>query len=109
MTTALLLLAAHLLGDFPLQPRWMAREKIDDHGVRFVHVVIHTILVFVLLTLGGVAPEIPSTFYGAYAASHFAIDCRRWVEPRDDFPTWHYVVDQIMHVTAIALVGAWFL
>lgn len=109
MTTALLLLAAHLLGDFPLQPRWMAREKVDDHGVRFVHVVIHTILVFVLLTLGGVAPEIPSMFYGAYAASHFAIDTRRWVEPRDDFPTWHYVVDQIMHVTAIALVSAWFM
>jgi len=109
MTTGLLLLAAHLIGDFPLQPKWMATEKVNDHGVRFVHVVIHTILVFVLLTLGGVAPDMPSTFYGVYAAAHFVIDSRRWVDERDDFPKWHYLIDQVMHITAIALLGAWFL
>ncbi|AGM11758.1 hypothetical protein HCTV5_154 [Halovirus HCTV-5] len=109
MTTGLLLLAAHLLGDFPLQPRWMAREKIDDVGVRFVHVVIHALLVVTFLELSGVGPGIPSPFYGAYTASHFLIDSRRWVEPRDDFPTWQYVVDQILHVTAIAWCSVLFL
>lgn len=109
MTTALLLLAAHLVGDFPLQPTWMAKQKLDNPNVRLVHVVIHTILVGAFLTFGGVAKGVPAAFYVYYAATHYVIDCRRWGEPRDDFPAWQYVIDQVLHVTALALVSAWFL
>lgn len=109
MTTTLLLLAAHLLGDFPLQPTSIAKNKIDDPIPRFVHVMIHTALVSVFLTFGGITPQPFILFYVAYGSAHFAIDSRRWGTKREDFPAWQFILDQVLHVTSLAILAVVFL
>lgn len=103
------MLSAHLVGDFPLQPDWIAQNKLDDVFPRFVHVVIHAATMKVFLTIGGVAPEAPTLFYLAYAATHFVIDSRRWGEEKEGFEAWQYILDQTFHITSLAFLSVLFL
>lgn len=49
MSVALSLLAAHALGDFPLQPTAMAREKFENPWMRLCHAGIHGALALLFL------------------------------------------------------------
>ena len=90
-------LAAHALGDFPLQTDNMAANKLDDPGIRAKHVATYT-LGFLPVALAtdwdrkGVA-----VFLLSVAGSHFMIDSRRWNE---NVPIWY---DQALHVIALAV------
>lgn len=111
---SLWLVAAHLMGDFPLQPTWMARKKAWLHstGERpegavtlLLHITIHGILVapIALVTLTGSAQWV---FVAWVIISHAVIDCRRWMEPREgwghDGMMWVWLNDQIFHLVALA-------
>ncbi len=100
---SLWLLTAHMLGDFPFQPQWMTETKIDEVGTRFIHCAIHGFLFIPLawIMLDGVSQV---AFILWIFGSHFIIDSRRWVEPKEGWgERWVWLIDQIMHLTALSL------
>lgn len=112
---SLWMVASHLMGDFPLQPTWMARKKAWLHSpgekpegavTLFIHVTIHGLLFapIALVTLTGFAQVV---FLFWVMMSHFVIDSRRWMEPREgwghDGMMWVWLNDQIFHLVALAL------
>jgi len=100
---SLWLLTAHMLGDFPFQPQWMSEMKIDEVGTRFIHCSIHAFL-FVPIAWVALIGVSQFVFVGWIFASHFIIDSRRWVEPKEGWgERWVWLMDQIMHLTALSL------
>lgn len=104
----LLVVAVHLVGDFPLQPSWMARQKTSDYKVLLAHVGIHASLLsgtLVLVTQLSSSEVLALT--AAVSAVHLLIDHRRWVEPNEDWNSpmmWVWLNDQILHILSIAIV-----
>jgi len=96
MTFTLYLLAAHALGDFPLQSDHMAEHKLDDAVIRGYHVAVYT-LVFTPLALYRWPREAAGLFLGLVAIMHFVIDSRRWNE---NVPIWY---DQALHIISLAI------
>lgn len=114
-----LLLAAHLLCDFPLQPDWMAQEKTKDNEVLVAHVGVHALVTGIFLAMfveGGVPVSWNLTAAMAWiAGTHLIIDHRRWFEPKeswgDNAQMWVWLNDQILHITALSVapfVGSFF-
>lgn len=101
MSTTLALLAAHLLGDFPLQPDSMAKDKLGDARVRLGHVLIHWVLtVVLLLPYASVADSVWAASY--VAVFHFIVDSRQWVDPdAGGFDGYPMAVDQTLHVLTL--------
>lgn len=98
------LLTLHLIGDFPLQPDWMAQRKVDEWQIRVLHCWIHAKLVWIMgviaLPTWGDAAILSAWVF----ASHFAIDSRRWFNPKDGWgETWVWLNDQILHLIALSL------
>ena len=103
----LLLLGAHLVGDFVTQTRRMAAQKLTDWRVRASHVTAYTAGFAVVLLL---APLNWAPYAGLLAAiwvTHFITDSRRW-SPRDPWPPKQIMVDQTIHVLTLALLGVAF-
>lgn len=95
-------LAAHFAGDFPLQTDRMAAQKFDNSLVRAFHVAVYT-AAFVPVTRASEWGRARSTlFLTTLAATHFVIDSRRWVEPKDGFETFPMWYDQALHIIALA-------
>jgi hypothetical protein len=101
-TTALALISAHLIADFPLQTNWIAKNKLSSWKIRLIHVFIHYIVTFALiipfLTVGkahGIAFFISSV--------HFFIDTRRWAEEKEGLKSYPIIVDQTMHIFTLYL------
>ena len=90
-------LAAHAVGDFPLQTDWMAESKLDSRVVRCVHVAVYTAAFIPVVIASRWTTRQSSTFLATVAATHFAIDSRRW---NDAVPIWY---DQALHVIALAV------
>lgn len=110
---SLWLLTAHLVGDFPLQPDWMAEKKAwvhntEDSSIKgistlLIHVLIHGFLVSIIayytLPISAILP-----FVLWIAGTHFIIDSNRWVEPKEGWgESWVWLNDQIMHLVALSL------
>lgn len=101
----LLLLLAHVLGDFVLQKAAWIDERYEKHlfsGRLYAHVAIHGVLSLVVLwlllplswQLVGIAAII--------AGTHFAIDlAKSYTEPGRI--SW-FVIDQLLHLLVIGLV-----
>lgn len=109
--TGLLLLAAHLLGDFWLQTGHMAQFKLVDWRVRTWHVGVYSacfvpVLAW-LMVAGDLDPVRAAAFFGLMAVAHWLTDCRRWASA--DWPPKPILVDQAFHVTQLAVLGALFL
>lgn len=109
----LVLIAAHFVGDFPLQSHWMASNKSKDAGALIAHVGVYSLVILaaglLLFGLGGFL------FAAVNAAAHLVTDrvtapltARLWGQGR-----WHdfFVVvgiDQAVHHAT--LIGtAWLL
>lgn len=90
-------LAAHAAGDFPLQTSWMAKNKFDSRVVRAVHVAVYTVAFIPVAIASEWTKRQSAMFLGTLAATHFAIDTRRW---NDAVPIWF---DQALHVIALAV------
>jgi hypothetical protein len=108
MTVSLALLAAHLIGDFPLQPDWIARTKTENNTRLLIHVTIHALLV-IPVAWYAFPDEITRQLVVVLwiTISHLAIDFRRWTEPKEgwsnDGMMWVWVNDQVLHITSLAL------
>lgn len=96
---ALRALAAHAVGDFPLQTDEMASEKFDDRTVRARHVTVYTLTFVPVAILEGWSLRRGLLFLGTIWLTHFGIDSRRW---NDAVPIWY---DQALHVIAIAVAA----
>lgn len=90
-------LAAHALGDFPLQSDRMAEGKLDDAGTRAEHVGVYMLGFLPVVLAADWNRTGGAVFLAALAGSHYAIDSRRW---HDGVPFWF---DQSLHVIALAV------
>ncbi len=102
MTTFLALLLAHLLADFPLQTNRIFRLKIKGNLGLVLHVVIHIIMAALLL-------QQPAQYLNlllVLGVAHFITD---WIKVRfPGDPQWPgFVLDQLAHLAAIALLAWW--
>lgn len=106
-TVGLWLLTTHLIGDFPLQPDWIARTKTENNTRLFIHVMVHVLLFLPLawyLFPGDLNTQFVFLFW--IGASHATIDFRRWVEPKESWNNpiaWVWLNDQILHLIALSL------
>lgn len=103
---SLYLLTAHLIGDFPLQPDWMARSKADSRSVRALHVATYSVPFLPLIALTSTTGAL--IFIVSNGAVHYLVDSRRWVEPKDHWSSpemWVWLIDQIIHLTQITVLG----
>lgn len=118
---ALWMLTMHLIGDFPLQPSWMAQKKaflngsedvsrnweIDGLVTLCLHVLIHAFLFLPIAyyTLSTFADM--GIFMAWVVGTHFLIDMNRWVAPKEGWSNdgymWVWLNDQIIHFAALSL------
>lgn len=86
----LYLLSAHLVGDFLLQNRWMARNKLDNGWWRTYHVAWYCVP-FVPLAIA-----YASSFYAGFdfllvlAAAHWITDSRTFRASLGDWIHWKF-------------------
>jgi hypothetical protein len=95
------LLALHLIADFPLQTDAMAQNKLGGGAYHLAHVAVHLSLYLVVLyPIYGLTGVSLAMFV---AGCHGLIDTRRWAEPKDEFEDYPIWVDQSLHVASIAV------
>ena len=96
--TLLVLLVAHLVADFPLQPDWMIRHKRHP-AVLGLHVLV--VAGTAALALGGW----PATVLLILVGTHLAMDAVKVYALPDSLGS--FVLDQLVHlVVIVALAGA---
>jgi hypothetical protein len=96
---------AHWLGDYPLQSNWIAQRK-TNFWVLLLHVTIHFLLLLAILYP---ASSILWPYLLSLAAFHFILDIsKNWFKiHRPTWVTWPYLVDQLIHITSLAIVASW--
>ncbi|MBU2976909.1 DUF3307 domain-containing protein [Alteromonas sp. C1M14] len=104
MTIFLLLLGAHFIGDFYLQPdRWIACRH--QYGLRspalYFHAAVHCVLALIALYLADVGLYKGLVAGAVITVSHFLID---WVKAGKRSPL-AFAIDQLAHVLIIILVS----
>ncbi|MEM7496373.1 MAG: DUF3307 domain-containing protein [Pseudomonadota bacterium] len=99
LETFVALLLAHLIGDFALQPDWMAQRKREP-GILVVHVGVHVAMTALIL---GVLAPLP---LAVIATTHFAIDlAKARLFRRTPQPLSHFIADQAAHLTVLVAVA----
>lgn len=98
----LLLLFAHFMFDWAMQPEWIGTNKDRFWQIMIAHCMIYTGgCIGVMIYLG--CQQI--TLWSAIVfTSHYAIDtwkCR--YATKENFPTWHLYVDQVLHILILFL------
>lgn len=88
--TIILILAAHLIGDFPLQPDWLADKKKSKECYLLLHAVLQGALAYLAFQAWG-CWQLPCLV----ALSHALIDALKRRSP-DTSAT--FVIDQALHV-----------
>jgi len=107
----LALLLAHLLGDFLLQPAWIAQNKGKRFWPLFWHGIAHYLLAWVCLFLFAPAPfsSIYSQFVVLiYAAIHLLIDKLKSssISRHRSFDNWQvFLIDQLLHIIVLAFAA----
>lgn len=105
MTTFIILLCAHLFGDFLLQPRrWVLakeRKKLLAPQLYF-HVLIHGGLVYFFGWLGAAGNWwLPAVLIIVF---HFVIDATKIIFQKESNKTKWFVADQLLHLLSLGLV-----
>jgi len=95
------LLLAHLLGDYPLQPTWLLREKKRFRGL-LLHAGIHFFTLVIVVGISRV-DLLPILFL--LATVHFAIDYAKtsYTKRYPDKVTGPYLLDQCVHLISLVL------
>jgi hypothetical protein len=98
------LLLAHLLGDYPLQPTWLLREKKRTRGL-LLHAGIHF---FTLVIVVGISRTDLWPILLLLASVHFAIDYVKisYAKRYPDQVTGPYLLDQGVHLISL-IFFAW--
>ncbi len=111
LITAMALLLAHLLGDFPLQSEWISKNKGSSLRALSLHGVTHYLLAWAcLVSFTPVSAFSLSNhvFVIGYVTIHLLVDklkCRltsRKILP-DDWKT--FLLDQLLHIAILAYVA----
>lgn len=95
---ALYLVAAHMLGDFVLQNRWMSRGKLAHWDTRLLHVAAYLVpFVPVAFVYGrhvaGATPGATALlFLALVGVLHFLTDSRRFRSSLADWVAWRLMV-----------------
>jgi hypothetical protein len=100
-----LLLLAHFLADYPLQPDRLVAAKRSWIG-QLIHAFVH--LVVMLIVVGQVRSQIwPAILLLAFI--HLLIDIGKSVlgRYRPDWVVAPYFIDQLLHISSIWLVSQW--
>lgn len=111
MYPTLHLILAHFLADFPFQPRVLVAYKQKKFlGViihSFTHLITSAVLLFPFIRLKRVGVAILVIFL-----VHNVVDYAK-IKAGQKHPKWNkfalYIIDQIAHLTAIVLVGKYYL
>lgn len=100
-----MLMLAHLIGDYPLQPDWMVRAKQTWRGLT-LHVGVHLAM---LLILAGAARSVLWPYLLGLAVIHFAIDSfKNWLgRVRPDWVSGPYIFDQFLHLISLIVAAVW--
>lgn len=106
--TFMALLLAHLVGDFPLQPGWIAKNKGKQTWPLICHGIVHLLLAWVCLLI--FAPIHPLSIFNqlillGYISVHLLIDKLKYrLTARkalpDDWKT--FLLDQLLHMIVLA-------
>lgn len=99
------LLLAHIIADYPLQPDWVIRLKQHPAGL-LVHSGIHLI---VMMLLCGQATMVLVPYLFVIVVFHYAVDFVK-IQVSRLFPNHTalaYVSDQMVHILSILLVAGW--
>jgi hypothetical protein len=97
--TLLVLLAAHLVADFPLQPDWMIRRKRHP-AMLGLHIVV--VAGTAALALGGW----PATVLLILVGTHLAMDALKVYALGDSLGS--FILDQVVHLLVIVALAAVF-
>lgn len=103
ITTLVLLIFAHLIGDFVLQPTSWVRAKEQKKLLAYqfyLHILVHGLLVWLLL---GKASDWQLPL--AVMLLHTLIDAFKISLQKDYNRTWWFIYDQFLHL--ISLVAVW--
>jgi hypothetical protein len=109
--TFLALLLAHLVGDFPLQPGWIVKNKSKQTWPLLCHGIIHLLLAWAsLLFYASIAPLslFNQLIVLAYVLAHLLIDRLKYrLTARktlaDNWKT--FLLDQLLHLVILAFVA----
>lgn len=97
MKLFVVLVCAHVLGDFLLQPDRIARNK-HQFGILFLHAGVHALLIWLLFGLQ-IAWQIPVMIF----LSHFLIDV---LKQKVSDTACSFCADQLLHIVVLAFLVA---
>lgn len=105
----LMMLAAHMAGDFLLQNKWMAENKLKDWAVRWVHCLVYLMcFVPVEAYYKFTHPDLPKNHMFGFGfliyGTHFLIDSYVWASGKE----WEhkpFIIDQTLHIIVLAVIG----
>ena len=106
--SAILLLLAHVIGDFYLQTGGMAAKKVLKLGTLLLHGVVYGLCVLAALLCFGTPGQV-AWMGGAVFLSHLVID---WAKLRLNAtrpgrtPLW-FALDQVLHCVILLLLSTW--
>lgn len=103
---ALMMIAAHMAGDFLFQTQWIAENKMKNPLVLWLHCYIYT-LCFIPVTVYAHYHQGLEYVYGfimAIFATHMLIDWRKWASGRYWTPK-PILVDQTLHAITLAFLA----
>ena len=104
MTLFLILLLAHIIGDFCFQPdSWVAdKQRYKHKSTRlYIHIAIHAVLLAVLLGFD-------ITYWAGVATiivSHYLIDLAKLYTANSKSALRYFLIDQALHITVLAVVA----
>ena len=106
MVSLKLLLIAHLIGDFFLQPVKLVEQKKNSIKGLIIHTIIYTLMITLVLLLFGNIWEITFWTFLIFI-SHFAIDCVRIKinknNKNNSIRFYSFVIDQLIHVLILVI------
>lgn len=106
MVTLKLLLIAHLIGDFFLQPVKLVEQKKNSIKGLIIHTIIYTLMIALVLLLFGNIWEITFWTFLIFI-SHFAIDYVRIKKNKNNknnnIRFYSFVIDQLIHVLILVI------
>jgi hypothetical protein len=104
---ALLILAAHMVGDYVTQTQWMAENKLRCWSALAIHVSVYVAGFVPVMLLSGLHFGASLGFLCLLWVTHFVTDCRRWASGAK-WPPKPILVDQTIHVVTLAVLGLCF-